>query len=280
MKFTAWEARKHIESKHKAALRKLGRFLSALIDDGDSLDIVVQKLNSASKSDEIVKWSESLAHTFVTNTLEENAKTWRQAAAMSGQGNMIRKELENELRGPIGEKVKELIDQNAQYIKSVPEGVAKDLVRHIHSKAYEGSREAEKSPDFKEMVCEMSNNHAKLISRTETSKTMSALTQARAEYTGHDWYIWHTSKDQRVRDSHKLMDGVLCRFSDPPDPEEINGEKGNGHYGPGNIFNCRCYAAPVILWKNVSWPHAVYANGQIRTMSKTEFQVEFGVVAA
>lgn len=277
MKFTAWEARKHIESKYKTALRKLGRFLLGLISDDDSYEDIQKKLSDVQSSNPFNQWAQSLSHTFVTNTLEENARTWRQAAQMSGQGETIRRSLETELQGPVGARVNELIEQNAQYIKSVPEDVRADLTKHVETQAYRGSRTAYKTEDFKKLVGEMSNNHAKLISRTETSKAMSALTQARAEYTGHDWYIWHTAEDVRVRDSHKKMDKVLCRFSDPPAPEELVGEKSNGHYSPGNIFNCRCYAAPVILWRNVEWPHKVYANGIISSMGKKQFMDTFGI---
>ncbi len=279
MKFTAWEARKHIEAKYKTALRKLGRFLVDMISDEDTLDDILGKFSKASASKPFTTWAQALAHTFVTHTLEENAKTWRQAAAMSGQGGVIRQALKQEMSGPVGRRVDELIKENAKYIKSVPQEVSADLVRHVQSQAYQGSRSAQSTPEFRKMVGNMSTNHARLISRTESAKAMSALTQARAEDTGHDWYIWHTAKDVRVRPSHKEMNGVLCRFSDPPAPEELIGEKSAGHYGPGNIYNCRCYAAPVILWREVVWPHKVYANGSIRMMSKKQFTDEFGVAA-
>lgn len=80
MKFTAWEARKHIEAKYKTALRKLGRFLIGLISDDDSYEDIQKKLSDVQSSNPFNRWAQSLAHTFVTNTLEENARTWRQAA--------------------------------------------------------------------------------------------------------------------------------------------------------------------------------------------------------
>jgi uncharacterized protein with gpF-like domain len=277
MKFKAWEARRHIENSYKTALRKLGRFLVGLIGDSDTVDTISNKFSTIYSSNPFQAWAEALAHTFVTHTLEENAHTWRQAAAKSGQGSTIRLALEHELEGPVGDRVRELIDQNAQYIKSVPENVSKDLVRHVASKAYAGSRAAYRSDEFKRMVGGMSNAHAKLISRTETSKAMSVLTQARAEYTGHDWYIWHTAEDVRVRKSHQKMDKVLCRFSDPPAPEELVGEKSVGHYGPGNIYNCRCFAEPIIVWDEIEWPHKVCFDGAVSTMSKKQFQNTFEI---
>ena len=267
MKFTAWEARRHIEASYKTALFRLGQRLETFTQSADSVSELISLFH---------QYAQALAHTFVTHTLEENARTWRQAAAKAGQGGTIRRALENEMYGPVGRRVDELIAENANYIKSVPLIVGEDLTKHIQTKAYAGSRTAYDSEEFKAMVGDMSKDHARLISRTETSKAMSALTQARAEYTGHDWYIWHTSEDGRVRESHKNMDKVLCRFSDPPAPEELVGEKSAGRYGPGNIYNCRCYAAPVILWRKVEWPHRVYADEKINEMTKKQFTEQFG----
>jgi hypothetical protein len=72
------------------------------------------------------------------------------------------------------------------------------------------------------------------------------------------------------------MDEVLFRFSDKPAPELLVGEKSEGHYGPGEIYNCRCYAQPIILWEDIAWPARVYADGSITRMTKTQFQKRFG----
>lgn len=274
MNFTAWEARKHIEASYKAALRKLGRFLTELIGDESDVTTISSVLESYGSSPEFAEWANSLAHTFVTNTLEENARTWRQAARMSGQGEKIRQMLTNELSGPVGRRYLELIDDNAKYIKSIPQDVAQRLVHHVSSKEMTGERAS--ASQVRDYVGEISSWHAKLISRTESAKASSALTQARAEYTGHDWAIWHTSEDGRVRESHRKMNDVMFRFSDKPAPEELVGEKSVGHYGPGEIFNCRCFAEPVIAWEEIEWPMKVYAQGQIITMGKKAFEERFG----
>lgn len=159
--------------------------------------------------------------------------TWRDHAK-----NNMQADLDRELEGPIGNRYKELVEQNKSFTKNL-------------------------------------NVSIKISGRMEQAQRMTALTQARAEYTGHDWYIWHTAEDVRVRPSHKNMSGVLCRFSDPPDPEELIGEESIGRYSPGVSPECRCYAAPVILWKNVTWPHRIYADGRIQLMSKEEFAYKF-----
>lgn len=278
MKFKAWEARKHIEASYKSALRKLGNFLSDKILEDDTFDKVFKKLTHAQQSKPFNQWVQSLAKTFITNTLEENARTWRQAARKSSQGDMIRNSLENLMEDThTGTRVKELVADNAKYIKTIPKDVTQDMTKYMQEQAFKGRRTAYRDADFKKMVGNMTEKHAKVIARTETSKAMSALTQARSEDIGLDWYIWHTSEDVRVRNSHKNMDNVLCRFSDPPAPEELVGEKSAGHYQAGNIYNCRCYSAPVVLWKNVSWPHRVYADGKISSMTKQQFKKTFGI---
>ena len=131
MKFTAWEARRSIENKYKAALRKLGRFLVGLIGADDTITDITGKLAALASSDAMGVWAQSLAKTFITHTFEENARTWRQAAAKSGEGRSIYNALRHEFQGPVGQRVNELIDQNAKYIKSLPNDVAHQMTSHI-----------------------------------------------------------------------------------------------------------------------------------------------------
>jgi uncharacterized protein with gpF-like domain len=111
-----------------------------------------------------------------------------------------------------------------------------------------------------------------LIARTEVSKTSTALTRARSEDIGIRWYVWKTSEDARVRSSHKHMDNVLISWSSPPSPEKLDGLRSVGHYHAGEIWNCRCYAEPVIEVEYLSWPHKVYCGGQIVKMSRKQFE--------
>lgn len=68
------------------------------------------------------------------------------------------------------------------------------------------------------------------------------------------------------------MEGVIVNWNDPPSPEELAGEESVGHYHAGNIWNCRCYSEVLLDVDDVKWPHKVYSNGQIKNMSKKEFE--------
>ena len=127
------------------------------------------------------------------------------------------------------------------------------------------------------LIKEKTDKHAKaserLIARTEVSKTTTALTKARSENLGINWYVWRTVLDGlRVRKSHRIMEGVLVNWNMPPSPEKLAGEKDVGNYHAGNIWNCRCYPEPLISVDDIRWPHKIYINGRIEIISKKEFE--------
>lgn len=275
MKFTAWEPKRHIERKYQTALKKLTSWLMRQISHAQTIDDILNNLNDAAQSPQLDQWAHAAAKRMVTSTLNEDAKTWREAAREGSEGRTIYEALQNELKGPVGVRYRELINENAQYIKSVPQKVAEQIVKKAGTYTPTGGRDLES--EIKQYVGQMSDSHINLIARTETAKSQASLRQAQAEQLNKDWYIWRAQRDVRTRKSHKLMDGVLYRFSDPPSPEELAGEKRTyGHYNPGMIFNCRCWAQVVYYWYRVTWPHKVYANGTIQTMTKHEFEQRFG----
>ncbi|MCM3141669.1 phage minor head protein [Brevibacillus sp. MER 51] len=136
-----------------------------------------------------------------------------------------------------------------------------------------GTRASDIAEQIKQFFPEATKAKAGLIARTEVSKTSTALTQARCEFIGADWYIWRTSEDARVRDSHQLMDDVIVKWNDPPNPEKLDGQKhAFGHYHAGCIFNCRCYSEPVIDMNLINWPAMVYYGGRIQRMTRKQFE--------
>jgi SPP1 gp7 family putative phage head morphogenesis protein len=82
---------------------------------------------------------------------------------------------------------------------------------------------------------DISKRHAAFIARDQTLKLNGAINQIRMKNAGITKYIWSTSKDERVRESHAELEGEVFDFSAPPEP-------GN----PGEDFQCRCVAVPYI----------------------------------
>lgn len=82
---------------------------------------------------------------------------------------------------------------------------------------------------------DVSEARAELIARDQTLKLNGAVTQIRQENAGVTEYIWSTSKDERVRDTHAALEGTRWSWDAAPEV---------GH--PGEDFQCRCVALPVI----------------------------------
>lgn len=114
-----------------------------------------------------------------------------------------------------------LINQNANYISSLPLDIAKYVDRRIAKGTLEGKRAVDIRDEILRYYPHISKTRAQLIARTETSKAQTALTRVRAQSIGLNWYVWRTSEDSRVRKSHSHMEGVLINFNYPPSPERL-----------------------------------------------------------
>lgn len=249
------------------------RRLEAYLTDLDDPFEIVRAIKAFTQSKYFELYSQATATKMVTHLFTDAGRTWRQAARKNSQGRMIYEALQREMQGPIGGAVRHQIERNAAIIQSLPLDIAKRVNEHILTESMKGIRASDIAQQIKTMFPENSEASAKLIARTETSKTSTALTRARSESVGADWYIWRTSEDARVRDSHRLMDIVLVKWSDPPSPEQLAGEKHSyGHYNCGEIFNCRCYPEPIIDLDLINWSAKVYRNGSIQRMTRKQFE--------
>ena len=79
----------------------------------------------------------------------------------------------------------------------------------------------------------MTKRHADFLARQETKLIKSKIIKDRAINTGHTRYIWQTAGDQRVRDTHRVLNGKIFDFNNPPIIDEL-GNRGN----PGEDYNC------------------------------------------
>ena len=262
-----WEPMRRIETNYFNSLRQVMSYLLSEIETVTDPFTLVRVLRHSINAPKMIRYADWAAENMVTNTFTANAATWRAAASEAGKGKPIYEALRSEMQGPVGGEVYAQIQRNAEIIKSLPLDIANRLTNYIEQESFKGRRASDIAQDIQIMLPGSSRAKAQLIARTECSKTSTALTRARAEDIGLAWYEWRTSEDSRVRESHRKMDHVLIRWSDPPSPELLAGEKSQGKYGPGEIYNCRCYPAPVINFDRLTWPHKVYMNGAIQILS-------------
>lgn len=94
----------------------------------------------------------------------------------------------------------------------------------------------------------LSDKHCKLLARDQMGKLNGQITQAQMEEIDLEMYVWDTSMDDRVRESHQLMQGVLCRWDDASVCSYDNGKTweprpaGAIDLHPGQDIQCRCVA--------------------------------------
>jgi SPP1 gp7 family putative phage head morphogenesis protein len=181
-------------------------------------------------------WAQAAAARMIAEVLRRDETAWFRHAEMIGV------ELKRELLGaaPLGEIMRRLVDDQVALITSIPV----DAGRDVQAKTREYWSGGIRYPALRQYVLERSSvtyNRATLIARTETAKTASAVVQARAEFIGSTHYIWRSVRDKDVRRMHKLLDGTIHAWDDPPIAEE-----GGQRHHPGNFPNCRCYSEPIL----------------------------------
>lgn len=86
---------------------------------------------------------------------------------------------------------------------------------------------------------------ARFIAENETSLAVSKFREERYRELGSREYVWSTSHDSKVRHDHKLLDGRSFFWDTPPVVDIPSGRRRN----PGEDYNCRCVALPVINLK-------------------------------
>lgn len=80
----------------------------------------------------------------------------------------------------------------------------------------------------------MTRSRANFIARNETELLTAKLTEIRFRENGITKYKWVTANDERVRDSHKKLNGTIQEWSNPPIVDEKTGRRANA----GEDYNC------------------------------------------
>jgi SPP1 gp7 family putative phage head morphogenesis protein len=140
--------------------------------------------------------------------------------------------------GPIATEMRLATADNVDLITSIPDqylGRVRDAVVDSWNKGQAWDVLAERIQE----IGDVTDRRAELIARDQTGKMNSTFNQVRQTTLGVDKYEWQTAGDERVRTSHRAMNGKTFEWSDPP---VVDGERTH----PGQAIQCRCVAAPVV----------------------------------
>lgn len=274
MKKDDWKTTRLLQDSFLDTLSKLTDLFHCIaFSAGDDKEKYINDMRNFQNSEPFNSFVYSAVRRMVTPIAVQNMRTWRMAAKKVTKNPGLYRMLMSEINQGLKSDIEIQIEENASLIKTLPTDVAKKVTKDISDMALKGMRASEIAKVIREQTDKHSRASAKLIARTEVSKTTTALTKARCDNLDLHWYVWRTMEDgDRVRKSHRIMEGVLVNWNEPPSPEALAGEKSVGNYHAGNIWNCRCYPEPLIEIDDISWPHKVYTNGKIQTMGKMQFE--------
>ena len=225
-----------IQLSYERKLRGVAREVTKLIRAYDPIDFAsVAKLKQALNSYSILidPWAQRIAQDTIKEILVQDVKLWKEHTQEMGKA--LRNEI---LNAPTGEAFRQLMEQNVVLIKSIPIEAAQKVHEMVMGQLSNGSRPNSLIEEIVR-IGNVTTSRATLIARTETARAANVLVQARAEYVGSDGYVWRTSKDLVVRLSHRKMNGVYVKWSEPPTLDKMTGHA-------GCLPNCRCWCDPII----------------------------------
>lgn len=237
-----WEKSSATRRQYETQLRKVGREVGRIIDGHEirTPDDALRAQESLQKyADLLAPWARKTAVDMLQHADNQDMRSW--AAASREIGINLRAEIQGAATGIV---FRELLDLEVGLIKSIP----LDAGKRVHKLAIEAMINGERSGDIAREIAhsgEVSLSHATLIAVTETSRASTKLTEARALNIGSDGYIWRTSRDGRVRKTHKLLEGKFFPWASPPECDP------GVHAHPGCIWRCRC-------WPEVMIPRKIY----------------------
>lgn len=196
-------------------------------------------------SDEIRGWAEDVGGLMVKRTAKADYETWMKIA--EGVSRNTKRLLKSV---GVGAEYTKLQQQQVDLITSIPRTAAETVQEWVKDGLSKGERFDVIAKRIKNELGKVTESRAVMIARTETARSRSNFTEARAKAVRSTHYIWHTVGDGAVRPMHADLDGTVQRWDDPPVCEHGRGGvpiKAN----PGTVWNCRCFAEPL-------FPKSVY----------------------
>lgn len=178
-------------------------------------------------------WAQNAAGRIITDVALRDEKTWLIYAKDLSRG--VREQIRNTDTGAV---YQQLLNEQVRLITSLPLEAAQRIQDLSTRSLIEGNRSSEIAGLIM-ATGHVTKSRANTIARTEVSRASCVFTQARAENLGSEGYIWRTSEDGDVRQSHKKMNGTFVAWDNPP---TLDGMEGHA----GCLPNCRCYPEPVI----------------------------------
>jgi SPP1 gp7 family putative phage head morphogenesis protein len=230
-------AESHVK-KLGVALRKIAKIVGGIIDPHIKGAELIDKSGMMKALEAYAEALGPYALTIVSKILKDISKN-NEKAWIAKSKDLQRGLTDVKTKTEIGAAAKALQNEQVALIKSLPIEAGERAQKLAMEATLSGERASVVAEQLMKTT-EVTENRATLIARTEIARANAVFNQVRAMEVGVTHYVWRTMEDADVRDQHANLDGLIFAYDDPPD---IPGE---GKHHPGEIWNCRCYADPVI----------------------------------
>lgn len=212
---------------YKLLSLKLNKVEQQLLDSNPILwDEILTKLENSLNSDNQIKSDETkLKEAFAYIERSVNNGLQKQMAKLSGQSLWL---------GVFPQGLLDsFIDEHQKLIKSVQREHLDKISLAIKRGIREGRLEKDILKEIR-LVTDISKRRARMMARNAPLQYSGSLTKHHQTNAGIKQYRWQTSHDERVRESHKKLDGKVFDWDSP------------GPY-PRSEVNCRCDAVPLLI---------------------------------
>lgn len=131
------------------------------------------------------------------------------------------------------------VERNVGLIRSIDARYFSEIEGLVMDAIANGTRVEQLSRDIRARYG-VSQSRARLIARDQVGKVVGQLTRRRQQAAGVEQAQWSTSQDERVRKTHREVNG---RVYDLDGPGVLVGGK---RLFPGQDYQCRCSSIPVL----------------------------------
>lgn len=226
------DASRNLEDKVRQELQKVAEELEQKLA-AFGLDDLVKKIAKLTKTNSLQEWKRVCKDTLGIDLMDDyyNGDFYEEA-------------------------LRRWVDENVQKIKSIPN----DTLGSMREIILDGFRKGRTVTDIsKEIQKEYSvtRRKAQALARDQVSSLNAKISQMQQKDAGCSKYRWSSSKDSRVRDCHRFLDGKEFSWDDPPEMwyETKSGRVYTGRRcHPGEDYLCRCVAIPVFDFDTVDVP--------------------------
>lgn len=141
----------------------------------------------------------------------------------------------------LAEHLELFVSDNVKLINSLTGRHLEDVKGIVTRAARAGTHHTEVRDQIQKQLG-VTRNRAALIATDQIGKLNGEVNRIRQTNLGIRRYRWSTSQDEKVRHSHRALEGQIFEWKNPPVVNPKTGERGH----PGQPIRCRCSAIPII----------------------------------